>query len=45
VVMHVMLVHSEIHHHEMIVQRVGLGQIYLKKWSQAKRKFQTLILE
>ncbi|KAL9106734.1 MAG: hypothetical protein Q9227_008304 [Pyrenula ochraceoflavens] len=41
----VMLIESSSLENDQIVQRVGLGQIYLKKWVEAERTTQTFILE
>ena len=43
--MNVMLIHTDAtFDDERIVQRVGIGQIYLKKWAKADRSFRTRIL-
>jgi hypothetical protein len=44
-VMNVMLVVPTQTDNEQIVRRVGIGQVFLKKWGGAKRVFKTLILE
>jgi hypothetical protein len=44
-VMNVMLVMPTQMDNQQIVRRVGIGQVFLKKWGSAKRVFQTLILE
>ena len=46
VMLNVMLVHSVSGNKgDEIVQRLGIGKIYLKKWAQAERQFRTFILE
>ncbi|KAF2093786.1 HET-domain-containing protein [Rhizodiscina lignyota] len=45
VMMNVMLVASDDPSDDRVVRRVGIGQIYLRKWARAERRLRTLILE